>query len=75
MLLEQLVEGTRSSNVRRHLLLHPQSELDTAVKRIEDLEKLEAATSKLRECTTVGRDGGKEVGHQALHRGREMRRP
>ncbi|VDP95680.1 unnamed protein product [Echinostoma caproni] len=73
-LLEQLVEGFRSNNVRRHLLLHPLSDLEMAVKRVEDLEKLEAATAAPRECLAVGHYGAQEVGHQAWQRGRGMRR-
>ncbi|VDP90615.1 unnamed protein product [Echinostoma caproni] len=74
-LLEQLVMGSRSNNVRRHLLMNPPSNLEMAVKRAEDLEKLEAATAAPRECLAVGHDGAQEVGHQAWQRGRGMRRP
>ncbi|VDP94874.1 unnamed protein product [Echinostoma caproni] len=74
-LLEQLVEGSRSNNVRRHLLINPPSDLEVAVKRAEDVEKLEAATVAPRECLAVRYDGAQEVGHQAWQRGREMRPP
>ncbi|VDP86034.1 unnamed protein product [Echinostoma caproni] len=74
-LLEQLVEGSRSNNVRRHLLLHPLADLEMAVKRVEDLEKLEAANAAPRECLAVGHYGAQEVGHQAWQRGRGTRRP
>ncbi|VDP93688.1 unnamed protein product [Echinostoma caproni] len=63
-LLEQLVEESISNNIRRHLLLNPPPDLKMAVKRVEDLEKLEAATAALRECLAVGHDGAQEVGHQ-----------
>ncbi|VDP93387.1 unnamed protein product [Echinostoma caproni] len=43
-LLEQLIKGSRSNNVRRHLLMNPPSDLEMAVKRAEDMEKLEAGT-------------------------------
>ncbi|VDP91725.1 unnamed protein product [Echinostoma caproni] len=50
-LLEQIVEGSRSNNM--------------AVKPVEDLEKLEAATAAPRECLVVVHDDAQEVGHQA----------
>ncbi|VDP94668.1 unnamed protein product [Echinostoma caproni] len=68
-LLEQLVEGSRSNNVRRHLLLHPLEDFEMAVKRVEDLEKLEAVTAAPQEYLAVGHYGAQEVGHQAWQRG------
>ncbi|VDP92868.1 unnamed protein product [Echinostoma caproni] len=56
-LLEQLVEGSISNNVRRDLLLHPLADLKMAVKRVEHLEKLEAATAAIQECLAVGHHG------------------
>ncbi|VDP40087.1 unnamed protein product [Echinostoma caproni] len=74
-LLEQLVKGSRSNNEQRHLLMNPPSDLEMAVKRAEDLEKLEAATVAPRECLAVGHDCAQEIGHQAWQRSRGMRRP
>ncbi|VDP32980.1 unnamed protein product [Echinostoma caproni] len=62
-LLEQLVLGSRSNNVRQHLLINPPSDVEMAVKRAEDTEKLMAATAANQECPTVGQDGAQEVGH------------
>ncbi|VDP50739.1 unnamed protein product [Echinostoma caproni] len=70
-LLEQLVDGSRINNVRRHLLLHLLADLDMAVKRVEDMEKPEAATAAPRECLAVGHYGAREVGHQAWQRPRK----
>ncbi|VDP93162.1 unnamed protein product [Echinostoma caproni] len=59
-LLEQLAEGSRSNNVRRHLLMNPPSDLEGDVKRAEDMEKLEAATAAPGECLAVGHDGAQK---------------
>ncbi|VDP90045.1 unnamed protein product [Echinostoma caproni] len=73
--MEQFIEGTRSNNFRWHLLLHPPVDFEASGKLVEDLKKLEVATSAPRECMVVGDNAGMEVGYQPGHRGQEMQRP